>query len=259
MTEFAEFKTGIDVFDSQIGGLPSGLIFLLEEVGAGGREFALTTLMKLAKSGFENLYYFAISSTVDEIKRELTLTFPKSGNEWIDKIDIKSFSKDFFAKTVVPLSWLDVEVGLSALKKGDLLRNLFDGFEKVGDNSVLLIDSFIDLVRKTDVLGGNELSWRDLVDFVTGLRKFIIKKNMLVYCLMTKDVVGKAKEEELISSSDGVIVFEFLHGKEMVKRSMFIRKLLGALPILERRGIMRFDISFDPSEGFIISRLQRIV
>jgi|Deesub1362A_J573_1020465.scaffolds.fasta_scaffold00078_112 archaellum biogenesis ATPase FlaH len=257
-----KFQTGIGVFDTYTGGIYPGLLLLVEEVGAGGREFAFTTIMNLIKSGkTSDIYYISMTLSDAEVKRELKLAFPDSEGDWIEKPRIISFAKEYFARTIVPLSWVTEEkVSLASLRPDEkLLEKLVNLFDRIPDRSILIIDSLTDLMRKTEIMGGDEIKWSDLVDFFTGIRKLIINKDMLVYVLLTKNVIEKSKEEEILNTANGVIFFEWNIEKDVIKRSMYIRKLTGSLPFLEKQKIMKYDVTIDPAEGFIISRLLRVI
>ncbi len=256
-----KFQTGIDVFDTNTGGVYPGFILLVEETGAGGREFALTSIMNLVKRGMQvNCFYVSMTSSSDEVRREFRLTFPDAGEDWVNKVEIISFSKEYFARTIIPVSWiLEEKPTLASLKSESLLEKLIDLFESIPERSIVVLESLTSLVRKTDILGGDEIEWKDLMDLLIGLRKIIIKKNLLTYALLTKDVVGRAREEEIFSTADGIIVFEWVEEKEIMKRTMYIKRLVGTLAVLEKQRFAKFDISIDPSLGLTISRFHRII
>jgi KaiC/GvpD/RAD55 family RecA-like ATPase len=254
------FQTGIDVFDTNTGGIYPGVILLVEESGAGGKEFALTSLMNLARREDRRLYYASMTADDEEIIREFRLTFPSASDDWISKIEVKSFSKEYFSKTILPISWITEErPSLSSLKTDSLIEKLIDFFEYIHEESVVVLDSLTALIRKTEVLGGDEIEWKDLIDMLIGVRKIIIRKNLLNYVLLTKGVAGKAREEEIFSNVDGIVVFEWIEEKETLKRTMYIKKLTGTLAILEKQRFSKFDVSLDPSVGFVISKLHRII
>ncbi len=249
------FKTGINILDTTTNGIHPGLIILAEDVGAGGKEFALTSL----RNSSNEKYYISITESVDEVIRDLKLYFPKSDNSWIDNLRVHSLSKEYFAKTIIPFSWIAEQSSLSLLKSEKILEKLVNIFDDVEENSMIFIDSLTDLIRKTDIFGNNEIEWKDFIDFLIGLRKLALSNNLLIYALLTKGILEKSRAEEVYYTADGVLIFEWVIEKDNIKRSMFIKKLLGVLPILEKQKILRYDISIDPEQGFIISKLQRIV
>lgn len=40
---------------------------------------------------------------------------------------------------------------------------------------------------------------------------------------------------------------------------MYFRKFLGGLPVLEREQIARYSIRIDPVQGFVISKIRRVI
>jgi hypothetical protein len=253
-----KFLTGIDIFDTSTGGIYPGLIILAEEVGAGGREFALTSLMNLSAKDVR-LYIISVILNEEETRRELKLIFPDSNPSWIDRIKILSLSKEFFAKTIVPAEWVSEKGVLASLKSEKILEKLVSYFDDVEDNSIVFVDSLTDLIRKTEVLGGDEVEWSDLIDLLIGLRKLVIRKNILLYILFSKEIVDKGRAEEIFYYADGVLMFEWDVGKDVIKRWMYIKKLFGILPQLEKQRLMRYEIGIDPANGFTISKLHRIL
>jgi|Deesub1362A_J573_1020465.scaffolds.fasta_scaffold20317_2 KaiC/GvpD/RAD55 family RecA-like ATPase len=259
MTE--KFQTGIDVFDASTGGIYPGLIVLIEETGAGGREFALTSLMNLSKSGIEGeLVYISMTANDEEVRREFRLSFPYAGEEWIGAVEVVSLSKEYFARSIIPISWISDEgPSLASLKSRSLLERLIEVFEHVPERSLIVMDSLTLLARKTDALGGEEIAWKDLIDLLIGIRKIVIKKRLLSYLLLTKGVVGRSREEEIFSTADGIIVFEWMEEKETMKRTMYVKRMVGTLAVLEKQRFGKFDVSIDPAVGFMISKLHRII
>jgi KaiC/GvpD/RAD55 family RecA-like ATPase len=254
------FRTGIDVFDTNTGGIYPGVILLVEESGAGGKEFALTSLMNLARTEDRKFYYASMTADNREVIREFRLAFPSADDDWISRIEVKSFSREYFSKTILPISWItDEKPSLSSLKTDSLIEKLIDFFERIYEESVVVLDSLTALIRKTEVLGGDEIEWKDLIDMLIGIRKIVIRKNLLNYVLLTKGVAGKAREEEIFSNVDGIILFDWVEEKETLKRTMYIKKLIGALAILEKQRFAKFDLSLDPSAGVVISKLHRII
>ncbi len=254
--------TGIEFFDKQIGeGLHPGLVLLVEEVGAGGKEFALTSVCKNANAVEypRDVLYISISSSPEEVRRDIELTFPHARLEGaLDSIKIRSFVEFYFSRSIVPISWVaEKRPSLKSLGEGekDLLPELVGAFDEVNEGSLIFLDSLSDLVRLTRT----RISWSDLVDLTKGLRKLSIKRNVLLLSLLTKDMLEKSHEEELLDQADGVLIFEWEAEKEAITRWMYIRKLLGILPLLEKDKIAKYSVRIDPAEGFTISRFVRVI
>ena len=99
---------GIEYLDKQIGGVYPGLIILHEMVGAGGKEFAITSLMNNAENdAVSELIYISITRTPDEVLREIKLTFPEARyNGLFKKLKIISLAEVYFKESIVPMRWI---------------------------------------------------------------------------------------------------------------------------------------------------------
>ncbi len=248
------FKFGIDFLDTQIGEVSPGLVILHETVGAGGREFAITSLMNNTSSDY-SLEYLAIVKTRDEIERELKLTFPNADvSELLNTVNIHSLARYYFKDSIVPLHWIESSALLDVLKgEKNVLAKLVEVFENL-ENSLVVLDSLTDLARVAKRIG-----WENLVDLLQGLRSLCLKKNILLMVLLTSGVLEKSKEEELLDQVDAVIVFELVVEKDSITRWMYFRKFLGVLPRLESERIVKYSIKIDPAVGFTISRVLRVL
>ncbi len=255
------FPTGIEFFDKQTGGFYPGFVMLLEEVGAGGKEFALSMIFRGAERHFKATY-IAMSSSVSEVIRDSRLSFPEAPGERLRELEenvrIVSLEELYFESSIIPMSWFSSEKpSLKAFRKkeSDILTELVKLCDEIEDGSLVFLDSMSDLVRLTR----ERISWNDLIDLIKGIRKLCVKRNVLMLSTLTRGMLDKGREEELMDQADGAIVFEWEVHKEGVTRWMYIRKLLGVLPVLEKKRISKYSIKIDPHEGFVISQLVRIV
>ena len=256
------FPTGIEIVDEKIGGMYPGTAVLLEMVGAGGREFAINVLMRSAeRDPPSELHYISVTDTPEEIVRNIRLTFPEASQELmntlLNRLEITSLAGLYFRKSIVPIRWVtDRKMCLEELKcEADLLVELAETVEKCGEGSFIFLDSLSDLVR----LVGRRIEWPDLVDLMKGMKKLCIKKNMLLMSLLTSEMLEEGKEGELLDQADAVFVFEWQIEKEAMSRWMYFRKFLGILPLLEREQIARYSIRIDPIQGFVISKIRRVI
>lgn len=257
-----KFPTGIEVIDTKIGGMYPGTAILLERVGAGGREFAINIFMKTAEREppFE-LHYVSITDTQEEVVRNIRLTFPEASQELVNtllnRLEIVSLAGLYYRKSIVPIRWVsDRKLCIEELKcEADIMAELAETIERCGDGSLIFLDSLSDMVR----LIGRRIDWPDLVDLMKGLKKLCIKKNMLLISLLTSRTLDEGREEELLDQADAVFVFEWQMEKEAMTRWMYFRKFTGVLPILEREKIARYNVKIDPSQGFTISKLLRVM
>jgi len=159
-------------------------------------------------------------------------------------------------RSIVPLYWFDERTTLLSLKgEKNVLEELIEFFDSVESNSICVIDSLSDLVR----IARSRLSWNDLIDFLIGLKVLIQKRDVVVYTVLTKDIVDYRLQEDVLSLADGIIVFRWKEKGDRMVRTMFIRKLLGVLPLLEKEGVIAYETRIDPERGFMISSVMRVI
>ena len=253
-----KIPTGIDFLDARIGGIYTGTLnVLLEEVGAGGTEFIMTTLLNTLLKDTAKVYYASLTKTKDAFLREFTLSFPSRDVSGVtDKINFQSFAKTYFARSIVPLYWLEEKATLLSLKvEKNLFEELIEFIDGVDEGSICVIDSLSDLVR----IARSRLDWNDLIDFLMGLKIIIKKKDVVVYTILTDDIVDHRQQEDVLSQADGVIVFKWKEKGDRMIRIMYIRKLLGLLPILEKGGVIMYEIRIDAERGLVISSVMRVI
>ncbi|MDI9610202.1 MAG: hypothetical protein QFX36_02625 [Archaeoglobales archaeon] len=241
--------TGIEFLDKQIGGFHEGLLILYENSGAGAREFALTMLLNNSKK--YDLNYVAIAKTVEEVRREIRLSFPESKKE--AEINIISLAEYYFKDSIVPIKWISEKGLLGVLREEkNVLSKLVEVFENV--KGIVFLDSITDLARVSRKLG-----WEALIDLLKGFKAVCLRKNILLLALLTSNVLERGLEEELFETADGVVVFEWIAEKDTISRWMFFRKMLGIMPILEKDRVLKYSTKIDPAQGFTISRIMRVL
>lgn len=251
MTEI--FPTGMDFLDKQLGGFPPGLVILYENAGAGGREFAITSMFNNADKF--KIRYLSISKPVDVIKRELETAIPERGD--VPNIEVVSLADLYFKDTLVPLKWVsDRGVGIELLKgEKNLFTKLVEFFDGLENNTYVFLDSLTDLARAAV----NRLGWENFVDLLKGIRVYCVRNNILLEALLTSEIFEKGKEEEMLDQADGIVVFEWSVERDVIMRSMYFRKFLGLLPKIEKEKIIKYSVKIDPVVGFTISRVMRIM
>ncbi|WP_456327447.1 RAD55 family ATPase [Archaeoglobus sp.] len=252
-----KIPTGIEFLDARIGGIYAGTFnVLLEEVGAGGYEFLMTVIQNNLEKGGK-VFYASLTKTDEMFRREFELVFPKRNVGGIfDKISFRSFAKTYFMRSIVPLHWFEEKATILSLKgEKNVLEELIEFFDSVESESICVVDSLTDLVRITR----SRLSWNDLVDFLMGLKVLIQRRNLVVYTILTKDIVDQKQQEDILSIADGIIVFRWKEKGDKMVRTMFVRKLIGVLPLLEKEGIIAYETRIDPERGFMISSVMRVI
>ncbi|MBO8180662.1 MAG: hypothetical protein H0Z19_09350 [Archaeoglobus sp.] len=251
MTEI--FPTGMDFLDTEFGGFPPGLVILYENAGAGGREFAITSMFNNADK--IKIKYLSISKPVDVVKKELETAIPERGV--VPDIEVVSLADVYFKDTLVPLKWVsDKGVGIELLKgEKNLFTKLLEFFEGLESSTYVFLDSLTDLARAAV----NRLGWENFVDLLKGIRVYCIRNNILLTTLLTSEVFEKGKEEEMLDQADGIVVFEWSVERDSILRWMYFRKFLGLLPKIEKERIVKYSVKIDPVVGFTISRIMRVM
>ncbi|MFO7966847.1 MAG: ATPase domain-containing protein [Archaeoglobaceae archaeon] len=258
-TDMKRFPTKIDFLDEKIEGFYPGFVILHGVVGAGSTEFGLTFLMNNSDSDEQvKLYYIAIAKTKEEVLREIRLVFPQEKNKrLIENLNVITLAEDYFKGSIVPLRWVSKrKLTINELKSGkDILTSLAETIEQCEERSIILMDSITDLAR----IARERIKWNDLVDLINGLKKICVNKEILMMSLLTSDALEKEKEEELMDQGDGVLIFEWSMKEDSVERWLYFRKFTGILPLLEREGILKYNVSIDPELGFTISNTVRVI
>lgn len=241
--------TGIEFLDKQIQGFHEGLIILYEQSGAGGREFGLTVLFNNA--GKIPLNYISITKTIEDVQREIRLSFPEMKKQV--EINVVSLAEYYYRDSIVPMRWISEKSSLRYLREEkNVLSKLVEVFD--GVEGIVFLDSITDLARVSKKFG-----WTALIDILKGFRAVCLRKGILLFGILTANVLEKSLEEELFETSDGVIVFEWSFERDAITKWMFFRKMLGIMPILEKERVMKYNVKIDPAQGFTISRLIRVV
>jgi archaellum biogenesis ATPase FlaH len=92
-----------------------------------------------------------------------------------------------------------------------------------------------------------------------GLKVLIQRRKLVVYTILTKDIVDQKQQEDILSIADGIIVFRWKEKGDRMVRVMFVRKLIGVSPLLEKEGIIAYETRIDPERGFTISSVMRVI
>ncbi len=277
-----KIPTGILSFDPMIrGGVPSGsLVLLVGEVGAGNTEFAYSSASNLfllkndqtvynsAKAQLEiyltkeenlkipdSVCYISFTHSKEDILRELEYAFP---TEFARAWNSTGFIfKDFSAFSSVSPTW-DIEGEWQSIKgmKGEgklyLMRELISALEFHAPNSLVIIDSLNKLIRASG------LDWNDFISLLEDIQKKSKKWDGMVYLLLGRGMVEKAKEEEMMDIVDGVLAFGWTEEGFTRQQTMHMKKFRGLLPIIAKENIVRFDTSITNIDGFVVTNVKRI-
>ncbi len=248
------FATGIEVID-RYGGLKEGFVYILEEPGAGGREFAFNVLVKNRGNKKEII---TLTKNQGEVFREIESIFPKESSMVLkDGIQVISLEKFYFWDSIVPRRWLgENDFTIFDLKReGEVVQEFMRVFDDVEENSVVIIDSVTDLYRASQ----NEIETNEFIHLMIGLRKLSIRRNILVFGLLTTDVIEKNIQNQILAESDGIILFHWENQRGLAGKWVHFMKLTGLMPFLEREKVTRLQIKIDPVAGFVVSQYERVV
>lgn len=272
--QITKIPTGLASLDPMIDdGYPSGsFVLLLGKVGAGNTEFAYTSAAMLSvlksnihkmKEGIvlpEKICYISFTRSKEDVQRELSQSFsPDYYSALEQRLEFSDFSEMFFRHSPVPASWTTQEMAsLTCLKgigeKKGILEALVTYLDKNAMNSVVIMDSLTALVRLCV-----DIKWDELVLFLRGIQRVSKKWNGVVYALLTKDILGKGKEEEIADCMDGVLVFSWEEmGSTMRQRVLYIKKFRSLLPRIEKENIMKFRTWITSRSGFEVSHIKHI-
>ncbi len=249
------FLTGLDAID-RYGGLRGGLVYILEEPGAGGREFSFNVLLR-NRDHPKRIITFTKSE--EEIVRELGDVCPdlKDINLGENGIEIISLERFYFWDSIVPRKWIGEEdfTIFDLKREGEVVHEFIKVFDNIEKESIVVIDSITDLYRASQ----EEIEQNEFLNLVIGLRKLSVRNNLLIFGILTKNVIEKNIENQILADSDGIIVFEWESLRGMAVRWMHFRKLIGLMPFLEREKISKLQIKIDPIAGFVVSQYERVV
>ncbi|HEX9907435.1 MAG TPA: recombinase RecA [Thermoplasmata archaeon] len=270
--------TGVADFDSIIqGGMPVGsVVLLLEDVGGGGLEFAITSAAKIGivkeypetrnfmlgdagRHGIlpEKMNYITFSRSREDMLREVKMSFNKDFYESLrGNLLFKDFSKDYFMHTVVPTSWVDADqTGIfSDRKDNGLLETLVDFLEKNAPGSIVIIDSL------TDLIVSESINFQHLVSLLKGIQRMSKRWNSVFYILLTDDILDRKQQQMIIDSVDGVLKFEWakFHHTSKRQRYLYVEKFMSVLPHLDQERIARFATLITSQSGFVVINTERV-
>jgi len=272
--------TGVADFDSIInGGLPAGsVVLLLGDVGAGQLEFALTSAAKIGlvknhpeTSDFflghasrgcslpENISYITFSRSKDDILQEVRLSF---NSDYFDSLArnllFKDFSEEYFIRSLVPTNWVGdsgKKVLFSKAKSNkNLLEELIVYLDGNASRSMVIIDSLTDLVLNESI------QFPEVIAVLRGLQRMAKRWKSLIYLIMTDGILDKMKQQMIIDSVDGVLMFEWAkyHHSSKRQRYMYVEKFMSVLPHLDQERISRFATLVTSQSGFVVVNTERV-
>lgn len=274
-----KIPTGISDLDAIIkGGVPAGsVVLLLTEIGAGGVEYTYTSSAKLlrvkkepenisvylgdeCKSSIlpENVFYITFSRSREDVLDEVRTSFNQDYYDVIEEnLNFKDFSNQYFQRTMVPPSWAgDVDSNnlFSDTSESDILEDLVHFLEDKAENNVVVLDSL------TDLLTNSSIDKDKLVMVIKGMRRASKKWGGVLYLLLSKGIVEKSLEYQIIDSVDGVFSFQWSKTSRSSQRQRYllVDKFMSVLPHLKREKIARFTAEVSDYEGYTVINYQKI-
>ena len=272
----ARIPTGVSDFDSILdGGLPPGsVVLLLGDVGSGFVEFAYTSASKISLASerpdsirylmgdkaaqgslLPNIHYVTFFKPKEEILQEVLFSFNQEFHDAFEKkVKFTDFSEYYFEKSVVPASWTGADGGFLRKKGKGIIDSLVEFLDREAANSFIIIDSL------TDLFLTGSLEIMDIVAMLRGMQRMAKKWKGVIYVLLTEGILEKRKEQMIIDSVDGVLVFEWSRNTNSSKRQryIYISKFVSLMPHLDEQRIARFATSLTSQSGLVVIDAERI-
>ena len=268
-----KMPTGISSLDPILdGGVPPGSVILLfGDLGGGNYEFAYSSLVNIlplmegaAPEGLlipREIRYITFTRLKEDVRREILSSFRKDGLErMIDSVRFDDLSERYFDKSVVPDDWYSPSDIISRMEKRSDYKNilsvLFDVMNSAQDDSLVIVDSITDVATQHDIPN----LWSDLTGFLRGFQRIAKKKNITIYLLLSRGVIGTARELELADIADAVLLFKWEESTGARRqRVMYFEKFRGVMPHLEERDLVKFAVRITTAGGFEVSNIRVII
>jgi len=268
-----KMPTGISSLDPILeGGVPPGSVILLfGDLGGGNYEFAYSSLVNIlplmeeaAPEGLlipREIRYITFTRLKEDVRREILSSFRRDGLErMIDTVRFDDLSERYFDKSVVPDDWYSPSDIISRMEKRSDYKNilsvLFDVMNNAQDDSLIIVDSITDVATQHDIPN----LWSDLTGFLRGFQRIAKKKNITIYLLLSKGVLGAARELELADIADAVLLFKWEESTGARRqRVMYFEKFRGVMPHLEERDLVKFAVRITTAGGFEVSNIRVII
>jgi KaiC/GvpD/RAD55 family RecA-like ATPase len=283
-----KMPTGIKTFDVNINeGFPVGsVILLLEDVGAGGREFIYTSIYSISQIKSDHsaadilkkkhrnpledeivtaitfpnkICYISITKSKEDILMENAHAFHKGVYNAINNgIIFKELSDNYFRNSIAQNLWSDKKgiMGFDAGFDKNILEEVAEFLDEHAQGNIVILDSLTDLiVNETDYLNKT-----DIIMFLKGLVKISKTWNGLIYLILSANILEKQMQEIINDVVDGVLVFEwFDKGSVKMRRNLHISKFRGLIPQLEQNKIAKFETKITYDGGFEVSNVRKII
>ncbi len=285
-----KIPTGIKTFDSNINdGFPAGsVVLLLEDIGAGAREFIYTTIyntlkLKANQRHFEQMNkkhmdyskadeitttlklpneicYISISKPKEDILNENAYSFHKDFfNILKEGVVFKELSDIYFRQSIIqnfPASDKKYHTYTSRESDRNILEETYEFLDKHARDNIVVLDSLTELMMyEGDYLGKN-----DIMMFLKSIVRISKMWNGLIYLILSANILEQQIQESITELVDGVLTFEWFDRRSVkMQRSLYITKFRGLLPRIEQNNIEKFETRITSYGGFEVSNIRKIV
>jgi KaiC/GvpD/RAD55 family RecA-like ATPase len=265
--------TGISSLDPILdGGIPPGsVILLLGEIGAGNSEFVYSSIVNILSltppSGDAaarlptQLRYITFTRMGDDVKQEIARSFPTAEIDQLkERIQFDDLSELYFDNSVVPDDWYSHGDIITRLQKradhAGILAQLSGALNAAEPNNLIIIDSITDIATQCH----SPHLWQNLTGLLRGLQRMSKQRNLTVYLLLTRGILGQAQEQEIADIMDAVMLFRWEESSGARRqRVMYFEKFRGVMPHLEERDLVKFAVRISTSGGFEVSNIRVVI
>lgn len=291
-----KMPTGIKTFDININdGFPAGsVILLLEDIGAGAREFIYTSIFNISKLKLDShtefmkryksnddeittvpilpgkICYMSISRSLEDILKENAYAFRKDYHSSLQGVVFKDFSDIYFRHSIVhDLSqdiWVDhkkenkkesnvSDTDSSSSNSGKkILEEISIFLGKNAKDNIVVLDSLTDLMLYED------MNKNDIIMFLKGLVRASKVWNGIIYVILGANILDNKMQEIIKDNVDGVLIFEWYDkGSDKMRRNLYMSKFKGLIPRLEQNKIAKFETKVTYDNGFEVSNVRKII
>jgi len=265
--------TGITTFDPILeGGVPTGsLVLLLGEIGAGNYEFLYSSIVNTLgfnKGGAnvnlivpKKIRYVTFTRLKEDVQHEIAQSFPSSGSiDAVNAIQFDDLSEFYFDRSIVPDEWYSHSDTLTRLQQRSERENIFvrlsSCFNQAEKDSIVILDSITDIATQNAIPN----QWSYLTGMLRGLQRLSKQRNIIIYLLLSKGILGPVKETELADIADAVLLFKWEESAGARRqRVMYFEKFRGVMPHLEEQDLVKFAVRISTTGGFEVSNIRVVI
>ncbi len=270
-----KMPTGIPSLDPILeGGVPPGsVILLLGDTGAGSYEFVYSSIVNILTGPLPpqressiiippaQIRYITFTRMMEDVKQEIAKSFPAADLDTIAaKMQFSDLSEIYFDNSVVPDDWYSHGDIITRLQKradhAGILAQLASALNAAEQNSLVIIDSVTDIA--TQCYSTN--LWKNLTSLLRGVQRMAKQRNLTIYLLLTRGILGEAQQHEIADIVDALLLFrwEETTGSRR-QRVMYFEKFRGVMTHLEERDLVKFAVRISTGNGFEVSNIRVVI